>query len=222
MSPRAWETPARKECHPLFQIRGVHDLPVQLGVLHLPDLGTSQALAASIIKELLYYDMTDSVDTNLVTNLARFWEKVWNEYSRTGATFQFDVGYGCQRPVASCRVPTSSFQGCKHKTLHSRPRPDLPRISWEQAAKSSSRGSRGTETVFYDVLDLCDYVPSERQRKKLEKLWRGFLKNFQWLSEKAAKKSLKLYDRTPKFHYSSHLPAQAYLFKPAKVMDFQE
>ena len=67
---------------------------------------------------------------------------------------------------------------------------------------------------FYDVLDLCDYVPSERQHKKLEKLWWDFLKKYQWLSENAAKKSLKLYDRTPKFHYSSHLPAQAKFLNP--------
>ncbi|CAE7668531.1 slc38a6, partial [Symbiodinium necroappetens] len=76
------DDPIWKESHPIFQIAGVHDLSVQLDVLHLLDLGTSQALAASIIKELLYDDMTDSVDTNL----ARFWEKVWNEYRRTGAT----------------------------------------------------------------------------------------------------------------------------------------
>ena len=34
----------------------VHDLSVQLDVLHLLDLGTSQAFAGSIVKELLYYD----------------------------------------------------------------------------------------------------------------------------------------------------------------------
>ena len=72
-------------------------------------------------------------------------------------------------------------------------------------------------TQFYEHLDYCDYVPTTAQHLMLEKLWWNFLRKYQWLSENASKKSLKLYDATPKFHYSSHLTAQFFLFKPAKT-----
>ena len=213
------DAPIWREIHPIFQIRGVHDLSVQLDVLHLLDLGTSQAFAGSIVKELLYYDMTDSVETNL----GRFWERVWNEYNSTGATCRIsNLTLGM---VVNTGSPHADYPHLRLKAAETRHFiPVLSKIcqgflgSKQQRVRAEAAQAL---TQFYEQLEYCDYVPTTAQHLMLEKLWWNFLRKYQWLSEIASKKSLKLYDATPKFHYSSHLTAQSFYLNPRKTWTYK-
>ena len=155
--------------------------------------------------------MTDSVETNL----GRFWERVWNHNS-TGATCRIsNLTLGM---VVNTGSPHADYPHLRLKAAETRHFiPVLSKIcqgflgSKQQRVRAEAAQAL---TQFYEHLDYCDYVPTTAQHLMLEKLWWNFLRKYQWLSENASKKSLKLYDATPKFHYSSHLTAQSFYLNP--------
>ncbi|CAE7719047.1 unnamed protein product [Symbiodinium sp. CCMP2592] len=210
-----WRTP-----HPVFQISAVHDLSVQFDVLHLLDLGTSQTLAASVVKEIIYHDMGDDVETNL----GRFWESVWNEYGRLGSSSRIS-NLTLGMVVTDTKSPHKDYPRLKLKAAETRHFiPVLASICMSfQSCKQHRVRSEVLQalTSFYELLEVCDYVPTAEQHREMTKVWWSFLKGYQWLSDHAAKKGMKLYDPVPKFHYSAHLPEQAKFLNPRKTWTYR-
>ena len=214
--------PVSRKGHPIFTFPMVHSLSVQLDVLHCLDLGVLAKYMGSILKQLVWHDMSDDPSTNL----DRLWERLQLEYddncnSRLASLTLAMIVPNPKAPHAAQPLLKSKAAEARHllPALTRYCRSHVPE-PWDDCQKTRLAGLEKLQQ-WYGILEDVEFVPQQAQSNKLRNLLQGFLLDNEKLHAWATKKGLLLYEPVPKHHYAWHLGDQAKFLSPKRVWSYK-